>query len=55
LGWTQFEQAREVTLYLERTKADSLAALLGDDAAAANARSQAEEIVVMRDISPQKK
>jgi glycerol-3-phosphate dehydrogenase len=55
LGWTQFEQAREVTLYLERTKADSLAALLGDDAAAANVRSQAEEIVVMRDISPQKK
>lgn len=54
LGWTQFEQAREVTLYLERAKADSRAALLGDDAAAADVRRQAEEIVVMRDISPQK-
>jgi glycerol-3-phosphate dehydrogenase len=48
LGWSHFEQAREMTLYLNRTSADNQAALVADDAAAATVRRGAEEIVSLR-------
>jgi glycerol-3-phosphate dehydrogenase len=48
LGWSEPELAHEMTLYVNRMKAETTASTLPDDASAARARAQAPDIVAMR-------